>query len=131
MKKKRIPKKASKPPPRGSASRARVPPAPRSLQYKVVELSQVDEQSIETTVNALCAKGWSLDSMQFAMRESSRRPSMAFIFFSREGEPLPLRSESEAQRHLHRLAGEEGAAAVQSAVSPYERLRQLAGEDDT
>jgi hypothetical protein len=28
-----------------------------------------------------------LDGVQFAMRESSKRPAMAFVFFTREGEP--------------------------------------------
>ena len=27
--------------------------------------------------------GWTLDTVQFAMRESSRRPSMAFVMFTR------------------------------------------------
>lgn len=52
--------------------------------YKVVELGTVTEDAIEETLNSWCAKGWSFDGMQFAMRESSRRPSMAFILFTRE-----------------------------------------------
>jgi hypothetical protein len=31
------------------------------------------------------AKGWSLDGIQFAMRESSKRPAMAFVLFTRDG----------------------------------------------
>jgi hypothetical protein len=27
--------------------------------------------------------GWSFDGMQFAMRDSSKRPSMAFLIFTR------------------------------------------------
>lgn len=54
------------------------------LIYKVVELSTVTEEAIEDTLNEWTAKGWRFDGMQFAMRESSRRPSMAFILFNRE-----------------------------------------------
>ena len=53
------------------------------IQYKVVELSVVTEESIEAALNEWSAKGWNFDSMQFAMRESSKRPAMAFISFTR------------------------------------------------
>lgn len=52
--------------------------------YKVVELGTVTEDAIEETLNNWNAKGWNFDGMQFAMRESSRRPSMAFLLFTRE-----------------------------------------------
>ena len=55
------------------------------LQYKVVELSTVSEETIEEALNHWTAQGWSFDTMQFAMRESSRRPAMAFVVFTREG----------------------------------------------
>jgi hypothetical protein len=54
------------------------------LIYKVIELGTVTEEAIEETLNEWTATGWSLNGMQFAMRESSRRPSMAFILFTRE-----------------------------------------------
>ena len=54
------------------------------LIYKVVELGTVTEETIEETLNAWSAKGWSFESLQFAMRESSRRPSMAFVLFTRD-----------------------------------------------
>jgi len=54
------------------------------LQYKVVELSSVTEESIEEALNEWTAREWRFDGMQFAMRESSRRPSMAFLVFVRE-----------------------------------------------
>ncbi len=54
------------------------------LQYKVVELSTVDEGTLEFTVNHWVEQGWNLDGVQFAMRESSKRPSMAFVFFTRD-----------------------------------------------
>ena len=54
------------------------------LQYKVVELSHVSEDSIEETLNEWTRKGWRLEAIQFAMRESSKRPAMAFVIFTRE-----------------------------------------------
>ncbi|MBI2377170.1 MAG: DUF4177 domain-containing protein [Deltaproteobacteria bacterium] len=55
------------------------------MRYKVVELSTVTDEAIEETLNEWTAKGWHLDGIQFAMRETSRRPAMAFIVFSRSG----------------------------------------------
>jgi hypothetical protein len=52
--------------------------------YKVVELATVTDETIEEALNEWTAKGWRFDGMQFAMRESSRRPSMAFVLFTRE-----------------------------------------------
>lgn len=54
--------------------------------YKVVELSTVTEDTLEEVLNEWTAKGWRLDGIQFAMREASRRPSMAFVIFTREPE---------------------------------------------
>jgi hypothetical protein len=56
------------------------------LVYKVVELSSVSDQEIESVLNEWTARGWSFDAMQFAMRESSKRPAMAFICFTRAAE---------------------------------------------
>lgn len=52
--------------------------------YKVIELATVTEETIEETLNEWTAGGWNFNSMQFAMRESSRRPSMAFVLFTRQ-----------------------------------------------
>lgn len=54
------------------------------LKYKVVELSTVTEEEIERTLNGSTEEGWNYDGMQFAMRESSKRPAMAFVLFTRE-----------------------------------------------
>jgi hypothetical protein len=54
------------------------------LKYKVVELSTVSEDMIEETLNEWSAKGWSFDGIHFAMRESQKRPSMAFLLFTVE-----------------------------------------------
>ena len=56
------------------------------LQYKVVEISTVTEDEIERILNEWSSQGWSYDGMQFAIRESSKRPSMAFITFTRKSE---------------------------------------------
>jgi len=55
------------------------------LTYKVIELGTVTEEHIEEALNEWIAKGWDFNGMQFAMRESSRRPAMAFILFTRQG----------------------------------------------
>jgi hypothetical protein len=52
--------------------------------FKVIELGTVTEEAIEVALNEWTAKGWRFDSMQFAMRESSKRPGMAFVLFTRE-----------------------------------------------
>lgn len=56
------------------------------LTYKVVELNTVTEDTVEEVLNEWTAKGWRLDGIQFAMREASRRPSMAFVIFTRDAE---------------------------------------------
>ena len=53
------------------------------VEYKVVETSSVTDESLERIINEYVAKGWSFDGMQFAMRDSSKRPSMAFLIFTR------------------------------------------------
>ena len=55
-------------------------------EYKVIELSMVTGEDIENALNEWTAKGWTFDTMQFAMRDSSKRPSMAFVTFTREDE---------------------------------------------
>ena len=55
-----------------------------AIVYKVVETSDVTEDALERILNEWTAKNWTLDTIQFAMRESSKRPSMAFVLFSRD-----------------------------------------------
>ncbi len=54
------------------------------LKYKVVEVSTVSEDMLEEVINEWTGKGWQYDGMHFAMRESQKRPSMAFVLFTRE-----------------------------------------------
>jgi hypothetical protein len=56
--------------------------------YKVVETSQVDDQSLEQILNTWTAEGWQFEGVHFAMREASRRPAMAFVTFTRDDEAL-------------------------------------------
>ena len=54
------------------------------LEYKVVEIGTVTDEAIEALLNEWTAKGWRFENVQFAMRESSKRPAMAFVTFTRE-----------------------------------------------
>ncbi|MCP3984368.1 MAG: DUF4177 domain-containing protein [bacterium] len=54
-----------------------------SLEYKVVETSDVTSEALEEILNEWTRQGWTLDTMQFAMRDSSKRPAMAFVTFTR------------------------------------------------
>src|SRR5262245_7324212 len=114
-------KKAAKPPPqrtrragkRPGSGHTPVVRAPGPLQYKVVELSTVDEGALERTLNEWVTKGWNLDGVQFAMRESSKRPAMAFVFFTREGE-VHQHDAEEARGRLMRLS-ETGSPTAELA----------------
>ena len=56
------------------------------LRYKVVESSTVTDEAIEEIINRWVGEGWILDGIQFAMREASKRPAMAFVLFTRQDE---------------------------------------------
>jgi hypothetical protein len=53
------------------------------IEYKVVELSIVTNETIEDAVNTWTRKGWTFESLHFAMGTGSKRPAMTFIFFVR------------------------------------------------
>jgi len=55
-----------------------------SIRYKVVETSNVCDEELEKILNEWTERGWSFDAVQFAMRDSSKRPAMAFLTFTRE-----------------------------------------------
>lgn len=113
-------KKTARPP---RPTRAKVPPSPErglQLQYKVVELSTVDEHSLEQTVNRWVRQGWNLDGVQFAMRESSKRPSMAFVFFTRDDAPVASSGAEDG--------GERAGADAQGQAQAQARLRRLASD---
>jgi len=52
-------------------------------EYKVVEISVVTDEELERVLNEVTPQGWILDGIHFAMRESSKRPAMAFLVFTR------------------------------------------------
>ena len=54
------------------------------LEYKFVELSIVTDETIEEAVNAWVSRGWLFEGIRFVTTEASRRPSMAFVSFTRE-----------------------------------------------
>lgn len=117
------------------ARRAKPTKLQKTLSYKVIELSNVDEAALEATVNEWVGAGWAFDGIQFAMRESSKRPAMAFVFFTRVGQGERFRTQATAEAHLKRLVlGDEAKGPKQrSAADAYARLAQLAndsGEDE-
>ena len=63
------------------------PEEQQMLTYKVIEIGIVTEEAVEEVLNEWSSKGWNFDGLQFAMRESSKRPSMAFALFTREMTP--------------------------------------------
>ena len=56
---------------------------PRRTVYHIVETSTVTEDILEEIINEEVQQGWSFDGIQFAMREASKRPAMAFLMFTR------------------------------------------------
>lgn len=67
-----------------------------ALQFKFVELSIVTDESLELCVNEWIPQGWTLEGIRFVMTEHSRRPSMAFVSFTREA-PADI-ADGEAPR---------------------------------
>ena len=55
-----------------------------STEYKVVEITTVTDETIESVLNEWVTQGWTYDGLQFAMRDSSPRPCMAFVTFKRD-----------------------------------------------
>lgn len=66
--------------------------------YKVVEVSTVTDEELGQVINTWVGQGWVFDGIQFAMRESSRRPSMAFVLFTRNAAPEPAPKPVRAAR---------------------------------
>jgi hypothetical protein len=103
-------------------------PGESAIHYKVVELSTVDESSLERALNDWTGQGWAFDGLQFAMRESSKRPAMAFLLFTRRGEL----KRPAARAHRDRIAAKAKLERLAERTSPRpadprQRLRELAG----
>jgi len=56
------------------------------MVYKVIEVTTVTDEELERVINEWVDKEWILDTIQFAMRDASKRPSMAFILFTKTDE---------------------------------------------
>ena len=52
------------------------------MTYKVVETSTVTDEEIERLVNDGASKGYTFASIHFVTTQASRRPVMAFLFFT-------------------------------------------------
>lgn len=59
------------------------------MRYKVVEISTVTDDEIERVLNEWSAQGWSFDGIHFVMTDASRRPAMAFLFFTEGKQGAP------------------------------------------
>lgn len=55
--------------------------------FKVVELSDVCDTEIEAAVNRAAVEGYRFDTIHFVTPSGSRRPSLAFLFFTRPSGP--------------------------------------------
>ena len=53
------------------------------VKFKVVELSTVTDDELERVVNEWTGQGWTLDMVNYVTQPSSKRPVMAFIYFTR------------------------------------------------
>ncbi len=53
------------------------------MAYKVVETSTVTDEELERIRNEWVGKGYVFESIQFVMAVSSKRPTMAFVFFTK------------------------------------------------
>jgi hypothetical protein len=110
-----------------------------SLQYKVVELSSVDEVALERTINQWVARRWSFDGVQFAMRESSKRPTMAFVLFTRQVPVKDLELESDETPRAPAGTDDDNFTTKRSPAEmgprgasneAWRRLASLANPDD-
>jgi len=54
------------------------------MNYKVVETSTVTDEEIEKILNEWTAKEYVFESIQFVTAVSSKRPTMAFLFFTKK-----------------------------------------------
>jgi hypothetical protein len=53
------------------------------MTYKIVETSMVTDEEIERILNDWTAQGYEYESIQFVTSVSSRRPTLAFVFFTK------------------------------------------------
>jgi hypothetical protein len=54
------------------------------MVYKVIETCTVTDEELERILNEWTAKGFVFESIQFVTSVSSKRPTMAFVFFTKQ-----------------------------------------------
>lgn len=62
-------------------------PTAGKAPWRVVELTDVSDHAIEEALNAATAGGERFESIHFVTQPGNRRPSMAFLFFTRDALP--------------------------------------------
>jgi len=55
-----------------------------AIRYKIKEVTAVTDDALERVINETVTEGWTFDCIQFAMRDASKRPAMAFVIFTKE-----------------------------------------------
>ena len=55
--------------------------------YKVVEIGDVTDQAVESELNRRAGEGYRFESIHFVTQPGNRRPTMAFLFFTRPATP--------------------------------------------
>jgi hypothetical protein len=75
------------------------------LIYKVIETSTVTEDILEKILNEWVPQGWQFDSIQFVVRDASKRPAMAFVFFVREVSEVREDREVSDEDHIPGVRG--------------------------
>ena len=55
-----------------------------TMTYKIIETSTVTDEEIERILNEWTEKGYVFESIQFVTSVSSKRPTMAFVFFTKK-----------------------------------------------
>ena len=50
--------------------------------YRVKELTEVSDESIENALNSEARSGFRFESIHFVIQPGNRRPTMAFLFFA-------------------------------------------------
>ena len=60
-----------------------VPPTGKA-PWRVAELTDVCDRTIEEALNAAAGDGWRFESVHFVTQAGNRRPMMAFLFFTRD-----------------------------------------------
>ena len=54
------------------------------MSYKIVETTIVTDEELERILNEWTEKGYVFESIQFVTSVSSKRPTMAFVFFTKK-----------------------------------------------